>query len=447
MGLILSLLCVLWGIYNWFYGCKWKYLISVCYLLTNGFGFKFLEMNLKYYDFFLILLVVPIVKLVVNRQSLLLSKNDRVGKIILVIEGFFLLSFVITVLLGIEEFSFAFKTYRNVWFLFIYFILIRIRHDDFKKAMELLFKISIILGIVFLLQIVGIELLSGGTEFDVSSGTVSRMRNIPMMSVWAILVVILAKMKINRKIILLIMWTGILVLSQHRGVMLSIIIALPFVMIMNGETKKIIKISVVFSVVVCLFMPLLIDRFSLKNSDSGLSMIEEIKKGLNFSKISSNDIENGQTFIFRSFLVKERCEYMWDRPINFLLGCGMMHEDSPSTQRRFKFTVGTKKIDSNGYYSIQQQISTSDVAFLSWFMRYGFLMLVLLGWLYSEMIRRYRHNNNLYGTIGFILLTYCLIRCMSGDEFTSFMYFLLFATLIYSIKTNELIEKKSCVEF
>lgn len=59
-------------------------------------------------------------------------------------------------------------------------------------------------------------------------------------------------------------------------------------------------------------------------------------------------------------------------PNKLLFGIGSVHEDSPYVQRKYNFTIGADKADKSGNFTIKQQIDTTDVAFISFFMRLRF---------------------------------------------------------------------------
>lgn len=428
VGLLFALIVILWGWNGLYRGKKYKFVITMFLLLTEGLSMRIFEMNIKFTDLFLLLISIPLLH-GIKKKGFFDISHDNIGKIILLLEFFFFLSFIITVITDTEDFGYAFKSYRNLWYFFAYFLLRRIPYDEYKKAFGCIFKISILWGIMFLTQIFNINLLKGGKEFNISMGSIERMRNIPIDTVLMVVSTALINLSVRYRTILFIFWGLIMVLSQHRGMMLSICIALPLMMFIRGKMEKIIQIALGAGLIIILFSSLLMERFSSKDNDSGMSMTEEIKKGLDFGSVQYGDWDGGSTFLFRSFLISERVEYMWKHPMNFIFGCGMLHEDSPTVAKKFHFQTGTYKLTESGNM-ILQQISTSDVAFLSWFIRYGLIVLLLISLLYICLFKTYYKNDNISGNIGMVLLAYCLVRFMSGDEFTAFMYMTFFICAI-----------------
>lgn len=434
ISLIISLLVVLWG-WSGVKKHQWRFICAAVCLLTNLFGLNFPESSVKYYDFFVMLMAYPLLFYVRWKDVICSFKEDKVEKVILVINLYVLFSFLWTVLIGNESFSYAFKVFRTYWYLWAYYFLKTIPYGEYKKSFKYLFRVTIVCGVLFILQLFGIELLAGGKEFDVSSGQVERMRNIPKLTIVLMFSLLFPIAETKARILLGLMWAGILVLSQHRGMMLSLCMAIPILYLVRGKLGKIIKVGVVGAIIVIIFSPLLMQRFG--KDEGGMSLTQEISKGLDFSDVKYEDATDG-TFLFRSFLIQERVEYMLEHPINFVFGCGMMHEDSPATARRFKFLVGTKKFDpQTGAYSIQQQISTSDVAFLTNFMRFGLVFIFLLLVLFFNMYKRvYKSLDSSFASnILFLILTYYLLRTLSGDEFTNLAYMMLYSFVICSTKS------------
>lgn len=428
---IFSFLTII-GCFYWIKGNYSKFLTVVFLLLTNCININLTESIIKSQDFFLFLIVFCLLFPKDKSSGVLSVKGDAVGLIVRNIFVYLSLSFVITVSLGIESFSFALKVYRTFGYFLFYFIFRQIPICEFAKAFKNIFVISLIWGVLYIMQLFGVFLIKGSQEIDMTTGAISRIRNIPLTSVITITFIVISNIKPKIKILLILIWCGILVLSQHRGVMLSLLIAIPLLMIIRQQLKKIMILGIALGLVLCLFSSLIANRFSADSNDNGMSTIEEIKYGLSMNNYSSYDSGSG-TFIFRLFLIKERVEYMLEDPIRLIVGNGMMHEDSPATARKFNFQLGTYKYVSG--YPVMQQISTSDVGLLTFFFRFGLFFILLLVMLTCKMFRHFINNKNIGSDIGFVLLTYCFLRVLSGEEFTMLMFLQLFGCYIYSVKS------------
>lgn len=251
-----------------------------------------------------------------------------------------------------------------------------------------------------------------------------RMRNIPVTTVLMTVFIFLSDIKNRTKYLLLIFWAGIIVLSQHRGLMISLIVAIPLCLFLKKSYKKVFNIISMFLVAGIAFSPIIIWRFSQQGSGES-SLTKEISEGLNMR--SSKNAEVDGTFTFRTFMILERIEWMEGHPMNLLFGNGTIHEDSKKTASKFNFTIGYAKADEFGSYSIKQQIETTDVAFLTFFMRFGVLGLVLLIVLLAILYKRYTKCSGMASYIGLALFLYSVLRILSGDEFTAVQYIILFS--------------------
>ena len=435
IGSIIALIVVIWG-WSGLSKNQWKFICAAICLITNIFGLAIPESPIKYSDFFIVLFAYPLLFHVKWRYVFSDFKSDKIGKILFLINIYFFITFIWTITIGNESFDYAFKTYRTYLYFWSYYYLKNIRYEQYRKAFKVLFYITIIWGVLFLLQIFNINLLVGKTEFDFSSGEISRMRNIPKTTIIFIFSLLFIKIELRKKIFLSLMWICILVLSQHRGMMISLCIAIPFLYLIRGSFNKIFKFIIVGAIFIILFSPLLIQRFGSNNNEMPLT--DEIEKGLNFSSLRYEDVQGG-TFLFRTFLIKERVEYMIEHPVNLIFGCGMLHEDSPSTAHRFHFLIGSAKQDpSTGEFTLKQQIETNDVALITIFMRTGLLFIILFLILSVQFYKQFIRNINIASNLGFLLLSFCFLRVLSGDEFTAFNYVCLFMFAICSRFLSEI---------
>lgn len=434
IGTVIAFIVVIWG-WSGLPKSQWKFVCAAICLLTDLFGLD-IQSIVKYSDLSMLLFAYPLLFHVRWRSVFSNLRTDKIGKIIFFINIYFFVTFVWTILIGKESFNYAFKVYRTFLYFWSYYYLRNIKYDQYEKAFKVLFYITIVLGFLFILQIFNINLLAGKTELDFSSGEISRMRNIPHTTILFIFSLLFIKLKLKHKVFLSLMWICILVLSQHRGMMLSLCIAIPILYLIRGSLSKVFQLIIIGAIFIMIFSPLLIQRFESKTNE--MSLMDEIGKGLNFSNIKYEDIQGG-SFLFRSFLIKERVEYMIEHPVNLIFGCGMMHEDSPSTSRKFHFLLGSAKKDAlTGEYTLQQQIDTNDVALLSVFMRAGLIYIFLFLLLCIQLYKLYVRNSNIAGNLGLLLLSFCLLRILSGDEFTAFNYVCLFMFAICSMHLSKI---------
>lgn len=423
--LIISCILILYGWNRYTNKNQANALVVLVFFLTNYFQLKLLvdESLIKSYDLYLIYLA-GLLFLEYRKSNLLFStKNDKIAKVILWIEIWFFLVFIGTIVLGEEDFSFAIKVYRLQLFFFSYFIFRRIPYCIFVNAAKKIGTIGLLLGGLFLLQIFGVELLAGNSDELLFSGDIKRYRNIPYLTILFLIFAFTADIKAKQRYLFIIFWGAILVLSQHRGMMMALGMSFIMIIIYRRKIGKIFKIAIPLVLVGLMLAPVLVYRFS--ENSQGVSIMEDMEKGFTIKDVDSTESEG--TFMFRMILILERIEYMADRPNKLFCGNGTIHEDSKKTQTKFNFRIGSGKADANGKDIVKQQIDTNDVALISMFMRYGLVFIILFVILCVNLFRVYNSTHNELSLVSSIFLMYCILRIFSGDEFSPVNYSLLFA--------------------
>lgn len=198
--------------------------------------------------------------------------------------------------------------------------------------------------------------------------------------------------------------------------------------------KKLLSTIIIIGSLAVLLSPILISRFSAKGQSFG----EEVRSGLNVDNMNTGYTGS---FSVRTFMIVERMDYLMEHPVNLVFGLGSLHESSPLVKKKFDFKLGTHTEEPDGTMSIRQ-IYTSDVAFLTHILRYGVIGLGLLLFLFKCLYRMYKPpkdakgNINIYGDLGYAFLTYCILRCLSGDEFYDTTYMFLFLMYILSYRNK-----------
>lgn len=438
---LICLLGIAIGIVSWFKNKKYITVLMLFFFLTNYYQLEFLSqasLFAKPLDYALLMSTPIMLHGLIHHPSYFTIKGDPIAKCVLLLELYFFLSFIYTVISGIQDINWALKVYRTQFFFLFYFWLRRVPVSNYVIVFKAVLGISMILLIFFYLQLVDIKLISGGTDepLSLSQGTFSRMRNLPFMTIIFFIILAFSKIKKLYKYLLFILWGGALVLSQHRGMILSIAIAIPFGLLMKARVAQALSFIRTLTVIALLFSPILIYRFTDKGGSES-SITEEINKGLSMRDTKKAEIEG--TFTFRIFLVLERIEYMIAHPNKLLFGIGSVHEDSPYVQRKYNFTIGADKADKSGNFTIKQQIDTTDVAFISFFMRYGLIGLSLIILLLVILFKQFSNKTNrrIEAQLGFTLMLYCFMRITSGDEFSHQKYLIFFICYIVIIKINK----------
>lgn len=422
---VVCVLLLLSGWIEWSKGNKVWGLVLCAFFLTDFFSLAFFEqVPVKAYDFGLVFCAVAMAYENLNTPHYFTLENDPVAKTVILLELYFLVHFLVTGLTGAESWLYAVKTYRYQLFFLLYFLLRNIATEAYIRCFRILAYLSFALGVLFYLQLSGIELLQKAFDMpDEGVRTVyQRMRNIPAATAFMIISALFLSKQRGYLFFTLLFWGGIVVFSQHRGMMLSLLLALPLGLYLKGCQKRIWGLSVAIFSVFLLFSPVILYRFS--DGSGRASVFEDIKNGMSVKDLKKNAAKG--TFSFRTALIFERCGYMAEEPERLLCGVGVMHEDSPASKKKFHFKSGS--INNNTHK--RKQIGTDDVAFVSFFIRYGLVGIGMLFYLLTRFFLQYMQGKDIAAGIGLTLWLYAVSRIMSGDEFTPFFYCLLFVCSI-----------------
>lgn len=415
---VVCVLLLLSGWIEWSKGNKVWGLILCAFFLTDFFSLAFFgQVPVKAYDFSIVFCAGAMAYESLRIPHYFTLENDPVAKMIVLLEAYFLASFLVTGLTGSESWLYALKIYRYQLFFLLYFLLRNIATEDYIRCFRILAYISFALGVLFYLQFFGIELLQ--KAYDMPTEGIKtifvRMRHIPAATAFMIISALFLPKKKKYIFFTLLFWGGIVVFSQHRGMMLALVLTLPLGLYLKKCRSRIWVLSAAVFSVFLLFSPVILYRFS-----EGGSVWKDIRRGMSVKGPEKSAAK--WSFSFRTALTAERCGYMAEEPGRLLCGTGTMHEDSPATKKKFHFKSGT----FNQNIDRRQQIGTDDVAFVSFFIRYGLVGIGILFYLLIRLFLQYVRGKDIAAGIGLTLWLYAFFRIMSGDEFTPFFYCLLF---------------------
>lgn len=377
------------------------------------------------------------------------AKDDNIAKIIYVLWGYYTIIAIATVLLGREELIYSFRVWRLELYYLAYFIFRKIPISKTEKAFKAILFISIIGGIFYFLQFIGITgIINGNVEERIKEGgKFIRLTNIPYFTSLILYYLIYNKSKIKFRYILIVFFASMVILSQGRGLMISLVASIVIYQLFMGKISQILKIGLIFGVIAILFAPLIRYRYLSSGSQNMNSegLLKEMRNSLslteNFDNANINDI-NG-TFTFRIFLFTERMNYLFQHPQYLLTGVGTVHEDSPLNRNRFHFIVGSNKIDKEGNL-VQQPIVTNDIAFITRIFEYGIIYFFLYIYFMIMVFKRlYKERNiSIMVLIAFLLFLKMAIQCLGSDSFSTFKN-MAFILLVLAQTSPTVIKKTS----
>lgn len=336
-------------------------------------------------------------------------KNDTFAKIVYVFIAFYLVEFFITIATGAEFVGNGLKVIRGILMLMSYFVFKAIPLENYKKFLVIGFWITLIQGVLFYLQFLGINLLSG--NFNTESFNFSYGLNIPTLTFFYVFYVLKSSYTHKYRYLLLAFFMGILLLTFVRSMLIAVIIGIAVFLLINKNRKQ----SISLLLVSLLFLPIVFNAIDRKSeaSSSSVSTIDDIKmifSGVeNLRRIDSNS----GTFSFRIGMFVERVDYLIKHPQYLLTGVGTIHEDSPKCYRRFSFYLGTY---SEERYFEKCIIESGDIAWVPIVLRYGLLGLFLHFYLFYYVMKvGYKRQDFLQ--ILFPLFIVAFILSFSGAYF------------------------------
>lgn len=425
--------------------------------LSAGFGF-FHEDWLygapinKYYDFAIFYIFYVLLR---YRNTSFFS--NAIYRLFGLLTLFSTISFVFTIVMGTEIFSFSLKTYR-VYLLYLSFVVFRgLNKQELKKLLYLTCLSTVIASIVYVTQPLHklpiLDRMVVIDDFSLSNGEYVRYRNIPELLYFVTCFALIVFRLSDIRSVMLVALCGIsIVLTQHRAVMLGFLAIVGIYLLISRQMGKLVQYSVLGLVAFASVGSMIVTRFSVEKGKEGTTTFEDIENVFTMdystAALSGYDDEGG-TFAFRVLLFIERFDYFVQHPQYMLTGVGMRHADSPYTERDFSFILGSKKLNKDTGIWEPAQITSSDLVWFTPFMRFGLLGLFFYIFITWRMLIFFYKSKD-YGIVtmsAFLYYVFLIIISMKNDMlFASKQLALLFLLIELIDKTN-VKDTKECYTF
>lgn len=310
-----------------------------------------------------------------RRKDYFSIKNDKIAKILMLILAYILYEVIRTVVFGIDSIGYIVKESR-IYLLYLLFFYIRIINiEDIRKFVKLAVILSFIHGVLYLLQFVGINLLIEGDDASVD-GNLLRFGNFPILAPFIILYYLFdSNVSSKKKILCISFFAIIIVLSQTRSLIFSVIGSVFVYLMIQRKTKYLPHILVGYIFYTLAIAPVL----SMRDNEKDLSTKEEISAI--FSGDDITDLSTSGNFTFRVAMLVERWFYLEDNPSKLLQGVGCIHEQSSAN--KFVFAVGT--INERNIYG-HLMLDSPDIMWPPLLIRYGIIGILLWLLLYHRWI-------------------------------------------------------------
>lgn len=313
----------------------------------------------------LILVLLPITYY--RNKALFSIRGDTLVRWIWIFLSFYVIELIITLIIGHESLFNGLKVIRSSFFMLGFFVLRDIPIKCYQKFLKIALWITLIQSVLFFLQFVGINLLSG--QRDVSEEADYFVTNIPTLTL--LFLFLLWKFDyLEKKRFFLIAVLVVVVLSTYvRGTIIAVLLGFAYYSaLINRQKKRVVTIALLL-----LTIPLAMQFINKKSEITGSSHrnFEEIESVFN-QRVNMEDVTDGKdgTFLFRMAMLSERIDWIRNNPKYLLTGVGTMHEDSPKTLQMFDFVLGTYNEDR--FYG-RTIIESGDIAWVPIVLRYGLI--------------------------------------------------------------------------
>lgn len=367
------------------------------------------------------------------------------------------ISFVFTIVMGTEIFSFSLKTYR-MYILSLSFVVFRgLNKQELKKLLYLTCLSTVIAAIVYVTQpLHKLPILDRMVDIDnylLNKGGYVRYRNIPELLYFVTCFTLITFKLSNIRSVLLVALCGMsIVLTQHRAVMLGFFVIVGIYLLISRQMGKMIQYAVMGLVGFALVGSMITSRFNQEKGKERTTTMDDIHNVINMdyrsAAINGYDDEGG-TFAFRVLLFVERFDYFIKNPQYMLTGIGMRHADSPYTKRDFSFVLGSAKKNKDTGIWEPAQITSSDLVWLTPFMRFGLLGLFLYILITYRMLCFFYKNKD-YGIVtmsAFLYYVLLIIISMKNDMLFAYKQLALLFLLMELIEKTNVKDIDECDSF
>lgn len=258
------------------------------------------------------------------------------------------------------------RVFRNLLYFIPIFLFIQLSQEEITKVFNILILVTAFVSLVYCLQQVFHKTLLNGITSDYmgASGEKDRYYNLPVY-VYPIVFFLFftgPAFQIRFKYILLAICCTAVLLSQHRNLLLAIVLCyfLHFLFNNRFSVAKIIGFSLLSGGLLLLADSLWNNRFS-----KGLEDISQTSFAISPAAFYDIDLSDITTTQFRQYLFQERLNYILKKNDETLLGVGLITDDSKKAAS-LNFNIGM----DDGYGNVSQ-VASSDIAWSSMILQMG----------------------------------------------------------------------------
>lgn len=404
---MIGLCCVLPAIYYYLTGRAWLAVCLLLFLATAGFQIVPVEWMVmpplgvtKAYDWVLLFTVAIIFIRPQVFAGLFIWKHFRV----LAVYFLFLVVLLLYSIFWKEiEVSVAVRVFRNLVFFITLFLFLPLQLADFEKIWKLVIYATSIASVLYCLQpLLHMGVLNkviSGPDVAPGGGIVSRYYNVPVFTCPVLFFLFFPKHTFP------IRWRNIqlginilaVVLTQHRNLMLSVLICFFLYLIINS------KLRLGNAIVYCILsvgILIGVDDFTNKRLSKGLEDIGNTSissQAVQFHTVALSDLSTTE---FRKLVFMERLRFVWKDETRSVFGIGLMTDDSKKA-RSLRFYIGAPDDDGN-----ISQVANVDIAWASMLLHLGIVGSLIFIFLHLFLIKVFftqKHDQHMQTGIFYIV--------------------------------------------
>ncbi len=304
-----------------------------------------------------------------------------------------------------------------------YFFLVKMKKKDIEWLFNILFKITIITSVLYIIQVLTDLPVLPYRKIEVGEITeLGRYYNSPPLLYLFLYITIFYPelMKIKRPYICVIILAGALLCTLGRTQIFSVLFMIVVGFFIRGRLTVFVKYALIFSILLIPVYNSLVTRFGGEDYTSKISTTEEIRNILNGSveeSVMSGSAKNQGTMNYRLAWVYERMLYLSERPIGEkIFGLGMINDSQTETvQRMYNFKIG--RYFSEDDKTTKAQMGTPDTSYGNLLTRFGYVggSVLLFLWIYIAYFAWKSRKKDEWMFVLFLLTSAYILLSFSGN--------------------------------
>ncbi len=411
---MIDILIFLYSLYSYF---QKRYIIAL--VLFIFFCYRFLRLVPRYLitidgpDYAILAMLIAFL---FGAKRIYMHKEDvRLRNYIVAMFVFLIISFGYSIIRYELSPSNVFMASRMSFILPCYFLLKRVREEWIEKALTILYVITVIHGLLYVVQCTtGIPVMGQTAEFDSVTNSY-RFLNFPPLNDFFLMIGVLSpnSIKLPKSLERYKSYFPLILMASTICTFGRLRIIVTFGILLYGLWHKgrvglIIRVAMLSLILALSFSGGLTNR--MDNEGDTKSDTESLFNG-GVQRMASTGVKEGGTFTYRIAMLYERIDRLSDEKIlDPIFGYGMEYnKDAKSSIVNFK---------------VGPALNTADISYPVLIVKYGFLgtFIYLLIWFRMAVVcRRYRNINNIaLCTYLFIIST--LLHDFTGSQITYFSW-------------------------